>query len=452
MPLPWKKHRRTRISRIVADLQSPPKHGGSLVVETGFPTSLIDLFVKNRDRLKKKSLKINRNKNPVPIQPSPSDESTSPTSVTDDSTLSGSPSFGVDSDPAPWNEIEEEDHRSKDEGTECPRENHRDQSRAVFAVVMVVLVLAVSTKRLALGVTMSAFLLIFAEYVCIRSIRFLKLCASAKAALESFLQRVTQLVWIEKFVLLLKNIISSKVCLDREEETIVAKEITGNELNLKNPRVPETQIAGTDCITNEEEIVIVGPELEFLSRDKRWGCLDEENKVEEHMEDGPVLVCGNQRSRSARLKSKLVKKLVPKKLRNLKKNRKSKGKNDGESSSEVSSTLGDDVSARFVEPDEQEIGNEQFQESDDRSSLSLLQEEKCEEEQVVDDGNPRINEQSRDKGAGRDREGNLGYVTLLVIALAGLAGGRVVALVVTISWCFMMKLTRSRSRSVNVPL
>ncbi|KAG6642479.1 hypothetical protein CIPAW_09G142800 [Carya illinoinensis] len=356
MPLPWKKHRRTRISRIVADLQSPPKHGGSLVVETGFPTSLIDLFVKNRDRLKKKSLKINRNKNPVPIQPSPSDESTSPTSVTDDSTLSGSPSFGVDSDPAPWNQIEEEDHRSKDEGTECPRENHRDQSRAVFAVVMVVLVLAVSTKRLALGVTMSAFLLIFAE----------------------------------------------------EEETIVAKEITGNELNLKNPRVPETQIAGTDCITNEEEIVIVGPELEFLSRDKRWGCLDEENKVEEHMEDGHVLVCGNQRSRSARLKSKLVKKLVPKKLRNLKKNSKSKGKNDGESSSEVSSTLGDDVSARFVEPDEQEIGNEQFQESDDRSSLSLLQEEKCEEEQVVDDGNPRINEQSRDKGAGRDREGNLG--------------------------------------------
>ncbi|KAL3729713.1 hypothetical protein ACJRO7_026795 [Eucalyptus globulus] len=55
MPLPWKKSRVTRISRLVADLQSSPRRGGSLVVETDFPTSLIDLFVKNRDRLRKPS-------------------------------------------------------------------------------------------------------------------------------------------------------------------------------------------------------------------------------------------------------------------------------------------------------------------------------------------------------------------------------------------------------------
>ena len=52
MPLPWKKDKVSRFSRIVADLQSP-KGGSSLVVETGFPTSLVDLFVKNRERLKK---------------------------------------------------------------------------------------------------------------------------------------------------------------------------------------------------------------------------------------------------------------------------------------------------------------------------------------------------------------------------------------------------------------
>ncbi|CAB4306998.1 unnamed protein product [Prunus armeniaca] len=52
-----------RISQFVADLQSP-KRGGSLVVQTGFPTSLVDLFVKNRDHLKKPSKKNkNRKKN-----------------------------------------------------------------------------------------------------------------------------------------------------------------------------------------------------------------------------------------------------------------------------------------------------------------------------------------------------------------------------------------------------
>ena len=68
MPLPWKNARVGRISRFVADLQSP-KRGGSLVVETGFPTSLIDLFVKNRDRLKKPRKRRSRVSDPVPQQP-----------------------------------------------------------------------------------------------------------------------------------------------------------------------------------------------------------------------------------------------------------------------------------------------------------------------------------------------------------------------------------------------
>ncbi|KAK4751187.1 hypothetical protein SAY87_004669 [Trapa incisa] len=38
-----KKSRTARISRLVADLQSPPKRDGSLVVETGFPTSFVGL-------------------------------------------------------------------------------------------------------------------------------------------------------------------------------------------------------------------------------------------------------------------------------------------------------------------------------------------------------------------------------------------------------------------------
>ncbi|KAJ6293461.1 hypothetical protein OIU78_025441 [Salix suchowensis] len=67
MPLPWKKNKVSRFSRIVADLQSP-KGGSSLVVETGFPTSLVDLFVKNRERLKKPTGKKKKKKRQQQLQ------------------------------------------------------------------------------------------------------------------------------------------------------------------------------------------------------------------------------------------------------------------------------------------------------------------------------------------------------------------------------------------------
>ncbi|XP_076942566.1 uncharacterized protein LOC143612473 [Bidens hawaiensis] len=58
MPFTWKKNtRRNRFSQLVADHLQSPKRGGSLVVETGFPTSIIDLYVRNRGRFRKSSVK-----------------------------------------------------------------------------------------------------------------------------------------------------------------------------------------------------------------------------------------------------------------------------------------------------------------------------------------------------------------------------------------------------------
>ncbi|KAG5562317.1 hypothetical protein RHGRI_005144 [Rhododendron griersonianum] len=74
MPL-WKKAAKcNRISKLVSDhIHSPHKRGGSLVVETGFPTSLVDLFVKNRDRLKKPSKKKKKSdQESIPMPNSPS--------------------------------------------------------------------------------------------------------------------------------------------------------------------------------------------------------------------------------------------------------------------------------------------------------------------------------------------------------------------------------------------
>lgn len=433
--LPWKKKQGTRISRIVADLQSPPKRGGSLVVETGFPTSLIDLFVKNRDRLKKKSSKINKSSK-THIQIQPTYPPPPPPSVSDSSTVSGSPSFGGDDDPTPLNEIKEVVN-DRDEGTESLCADRRDRPRAVYAVVLklfvVVLVLAMSTKTLAVGITMSAFLLIFADYAWKRSVRFLGPFGTARTLFEFLIQRISQIVWIENDLLVLKSVTTC--------EGLVAEE--------------EIQIVEPNCETNEEqrvgEIVSMGPELELLSRDKRWGCLDNEKKakdLEEEIYGGQVLVRGDQLSRSAKVKAKIIRKLLPKKLRNSKKDKKSKEMKEGESSSEVSSIFGDDIFGKLEEQD-----NRQERESEHRSSMmSLLSEEKC-EEQVLADGNPSLNELSLTKRDGREREGrNWGYLSLFVIVLAGLAGGRVVALAVTISWCFMLKLIGSRRRSVDVPM
>ncbi|XP_076924945.1 uncharacterized protein LOC143587578 [Bidens hawaiensis] len=58
MPFSWKKKTKlNRFSQLVADHLQSPKRGGSLVVETGFPTSIIDLYVRNRGRFRKSSVK-----------------------------------------------------------------------------------------------------------------------------------------------------------------------------------------------------------------------------------------------------------------------------------------------------------------------------------------------------------------------------------------------------------
>ncbi|OIT18994.1 hypothetical protein A4A49_64815, partial [Nicotiana attenuata] len=58
MSFPWKKVKKTSVCELVKDHIRSHRNGGSpLIVETGFPTSLIDLFVKNRQRFIKPSKK-----------------------------------------------------------------------------------------------------------------------------------------------------------------------------------------------------------------------------------------------------------------------------------------------------------------------------------------------------------------------------------------------------------
>ncbi|KAH1056207.1 hypothetical protein J1N35_034272 [Gossypium stocksii] len=143
MHFPWKKAKVTRISRLVAGLHQSPKRGGSLVVETGFPTSLIDLFVKNRDRLRKSSKKKS---GPQILTPSP-----------------------------PCNEELQSPDMGDGELVIITREGGDEKIgfHLVFKISLMV-ALAVSTRNLAVWIMMAALLLVVIEFVGTHLLGFLR--------------------------------------------------------------------------------------------------------------------------------------------------------------------------------------------------------------------------------------------------------------------------------------
>ncbi|XP_074567922.1 uncharacterized protein LOC141824514 [Curcuma longa] len=158
MPNPWKKFRAGGggggVSRLLAGLR-PPEQGGSLVVQTGFPTSLADLVVKNRDRLKKPS----RRKKPPP--PPGFDSGASATFASSSSAFASSsisaPPSNVSARPDPNPPVLEADSSSP-----SPLAFFVTVSRRIefLLVVMVILMaLAIERRKLVAAIMLSAFVL-----------------------------------------------------------------------------------------------------------------------------------------------------------------------------------------------------------------------------------------------------------------------------------------------------
>ncbi|XP_040385585.1 uncharacterized protein LOC121056011 [Oryza brachyantha] len=70
MPSPLKRPIPGRLARLLASLR-PPARAGPLPVQTGFPTSLADLVVKNHDRLKKPRRRHRPTAAAAPVEPTP---------------------------------------------------------------------------------------------------------------------------------------------------------------------------------------------------------------------------------------------------------------------------------------------------------------------------------------------------------------------------------------------
>lgn len=162
MSLLWKKPKSGRLSRLMSEFHQSPKLGRIMVVETGFPTSLIDLFFKNRDRPKKYATKTKRIQRLIETAPIAS--------------LPVNPDVSLEK-PVTRSKIEKVRRKHTSENNVCVCGDGTGAFVLMAFKLFIVAVLALSTtKSLTMGIALCAFALLFTENVATLILTRLKLC------------------------------------------------------------------------------------------------------------------------------------------------------------------------------------------------------------------------------------------------------------------------------------
>ncbi|KAK2448353.1 ethylene-responsive nuclear protein / ethylene-regulated nuclear protein (ERT2) [Trifolium repens] len=370
MPFLWKKKNRvTRISQIVADFQSP-KRTSSLVVQTGFPTSLIDLFVKNRNRFKKSSFKkpfrseiIDPSSSPSPPPPPP------PSPVTFPQPISESPIHEIFSEEVPMsNPPISEIAAAADESAAVDfvtvnklGSTIGSNSKMITVKMLTVIFLAASVKELTVAITESAFALLFLE----NALKIVVSNIKPKSRFQKVLFRSKE----------------NEVC---EPVTVLA----GDEIELLNL---DSNLDSNYCVNDEIEVV------------------EEKNELENSLK---IRGKGN---RSGRFKATMVKKLQ--KFRGSKKEKKEE--------KEIINIINKENISCVVDEEKEEVINIKNEVRDDECGIT------CSKETIV-------------------VVGNSSYAILVMVVLVGLIVGRLHALILTIGWCFFIKIVGGLWRSKSV--
>lgn len=394
MTFSWKKKiRRNGFSKLVADLQSP-KHGGSLVVETGFPTSLIDLYVRNRGRF----CKSNANK-----QQSGNDMNgyNGECEIEDDKCeIESVKRSEVESDEI-IEEIEDEKHEIESvkycevESKKCGEievEKSVEMAKlnpvyAVLLKVLLMMVLVLGTKSLKFGITVSAFVLFLLELVG------------------------------KPFTGRLSLIRRSSIDLDAPIESLYIE-------SLKKNKVRTTTDVSKEVLEIEEQV-----------ESKK------EVRSDEARSEGSIEI-RHKSSRKAIMKSRM-KKLVPKKLR-----KSSVGPKD-----EIISCTSKEVKERVRCAQDVKPLVVSGLRSDSKGVAFCIARQEQEEIVELEGQSSSLTKSSEldcEDSMEQEREHNSGYLVLCLIVLLGLIGGRVLAFVLALSWCFLM--TRIQWRNVTFPI
>ncbi|XP_052201902.1 uncharacterized protein LOC127807819 isoform X1 [Diospyros lotus] len=457
MHLPWKHSKSKRISNLVADHLHPPKRGGSLPVETGFPTSLVDLFHKNRDRLKKRSKKKRLEKetpDPIPIPPRRSSSSSlSPTSTAVNTASSSRPPNSPPVLPTP--------PVSPATGQTCSPERVDDEIKAaneraevngeavdrnrVFLVILkmfLVVVLALGTKKFVVGIIMSASLLLFMEYAGKHLCRMATPCMNAKKSIQFFMERVLFFLGIKRQKL------KMEATFDQEETAMLvsASSSFSEEGRSNRGRIQEIQFVQSnyDCgsegkKTNDtvQEIQDLQPGPNVVPPTRRIQIVREEmgkNNIVLEKEEAYK----SHKTHRGKIRSKM--KILVKKFHGSKK-KQSTSKNEACGS---------------VADDKADMG--EIEHTDDGMSCELQHDDYAEGGQncglqcdAICSSNepPRVKTKDGKAGKHVNKKRNSGNLIVFVIVLVGLVQGRTLAFALIMSWYLLVKLGRSLWRYIK---
>ncbi|EYU19108.1 hypothetical protein MIMGU_mgv1a006346mg [Erythranthe guttata] len=433
MPFPWKKVKSTRISQFVNDhLHNSQRRrdGSSLFVETGFPTSLVDLFIKNRQKLKKSSKKKHQippisplNDESVPITagsptpfPSPSRQivtgSHSPVHMHSPLHCPSPLRSPLHSPPPSVNRILVVDERDQ------IAERGLDANTVLLVVfkMFLVVILALCTKKLTVGITMSALLLFLLEYIG-------KHVGGLLKPLKSIVQSVRRLLRFKdvkldenKGVVLIPGCSSSlesygSKSLDQEIQVVESEDYFATRVDEIQP---EGEVVDGSCFN-------VRLEYREIKLQEAGAVVVEEEKEESVYK---VAAEFKRKSRGAKIKSKM-KNLFPKKSRKEGGSQKHEDMAESESASESSS-----------------VSSRKYKEEDGMMRSTIY------------DSSAGFSEISEEVGVKHDEQIESGtswkYLILGVIVLVGLIGGRTFALLLTLSWLLLLKFSKTMPMYTNV--
>ncbi|KAL9275080.1 hypothetical protein AKJ16_DCAP25972 [Drosera capensis] len=438
MPLLWSKSsssssKGNRISRFVADLRTPPKRGGSLVVETGFPTSLVDLFVKNRDRIKKQKKK--RVSNPPSIDSNSAPASLALSSCDSQSIRScnlRSPSRLVSRDeevlevPECSNLLrgESDDAGCPAVGIEVIKEARSSKNVAYWMLkVAAVVILALSTKKLVLGMAFAAFLLLLIEYMADQLLGSLNRC-------RVLVERLRWVGFGRERKLENEEVGRGERCGATCDPCAIVEEV--QEAN-------EDKCCHIDEIEVEHDICGDQDGIQEIRRPCSGRVEIEETRSKDMVGEGCKMrneVCENFKGKKGKFWKRFVKKLDEKKMMKKKKDKKGKQIYKDVSiakSSELEEDLDDqnDQSDIITEADPPSFPYEQNRVGSSTDTTQPHYDEK-------EDG--KLGKRSNRK------DQSMKYMFMMMIALAGLLLGRIAALVLTLSCCLAFKLARCSAR------
>lgn len=318
MSFPWKKLKKTSISQLVKDHVSSKT---PLMVETGFPSSLVDLFVKNHQRFMKTCKK----------KAEPHVSSLSSKSLPLKSSPLTPPSPGCCTIERSQLKVYQE------KGERIDLDEAVDKNMVLIALVKIflVVVLVLGTKKLVMGITMSAFLMYFFEYSGERVYGWLMPVAGAK-------RRILLMVeWVWRF--------SGAKMVESEEE---------KDCVFTAP-LQQEELSSSES-TKDDNLICEGMDLLEPKRKK------------------------SQKSKMKRFLSKKFRRNIRNQMR---------------------------------ENDVKTQENDKLEEFNDCQNST---------EKVLDVKMDR-------------KEQNSASIVLLLVVLVGLTGGRIFALVFTLTWCMMSK-------------